>query len=107
MNGKQITVTSPLLNDLSDILFWDTDKSLVDVETNAPWIIQRVLEYGSFADWRALLKFYGIQFIVTEALKLRTLEPKALAFISTISDIPVSKFRCYTTRQSNRAHWIY
>ena len=32
--------------------------------------------------------------------KLRTLEPKALSFISLISHTPKEEFRCYTTKPS-------
>lgn len=83
-----------IINKFSEHLFWDTRTDIVDMEKNAPYIVQRVLEYGKLSDWKLLLSFYGLYRIVDIACNLRTLEPRALSFISTVSGIPKNKFRC-------------
>lgn len=83
-----------IINKFSEHLFWDTRTDIVDMEKNAPYIVQRVLEYGKLSDWKLLLSFYGLYRIVDIACNLRTLEPRALSFISTISGIPKNQFRC-------------
>ena len=88
----------------SNHLFWDVDKAVIDPAVNAPYIIQRVLEYGEFTDWKNLVSYYGMEHIVSVSKNLRSLEPRALSFISTVSDTPVNKFRCFTTRQSTPEH---
>ena len=88
----------------SDYIFWDADRDSIDLEANAPYVIQRVLEYGQIGDWELLLGYYGLEQIVSVSKRLRTLESKALSFISTVSNTPVELFRCYTTRQSQPEH---
>ena len=88
----------------SDYIFWDVERNSIDLASNAPFVIQRVLEYGQIGDWKLLLGYYGLEEIVKVTKQLRTLEPRALAFISTVSQTPVEQFRCYNTRQSNPEH---
>ena len=88
----------------SDYIFWDVERNSIDLAANAPFVIQRVLEYGQIGDWKLLLAYYGLEEIVKVTKQLRTLEPRALAFISTVSQTPVEQFRCYNTRQSNPEH---
>lgn len=85
-------------------LFWDVDKDSIDLIQNAPYVIQRVLEYGQIGDWKLLLDYYGMERIVSITKNLRSLEPRALAFVSTVSRTPQEQFRCYNTRQSNPEH---
>lgn len=96
-----------LISSLSDYLFWDVQKESVDSEKNAPYIVCRVLEYGQLSDWDVLVKKYGLDEIVRIAKGLRSLDPKSLSFISTISNTPRESFRCFTTKQSSPEHWIY
>lgn len=81
-------------NKFSEHLFWDIRTGSVDMEKNAPYVVQRVLEYGRLSDWKLLLSYYGLSRIVDIACHLRTLEERALSFISTVSGIPKSQFRC-------------
>ncbi|MBQ4230925.1 MAG: hypothetical protein II671_05185 [Salinivirgaceae bacterium] len=92
------------INGFSDYIFWDVDKTSVDPALNAPFLVRRVLEYGQITDWKHLLKYYGLERIADVAKQLRTLDPKALSFISTVSGTPIDNFRCYTTRQSTPEH---
>ncbi len=94
-------------NKFSAHLFWDIDKDLLDQEKHKKFLVQRVLEYGLLDDWIVLKNLYGVEEIAKTAMTLRTLEPRALHFISTCSNIPVEKFRCYTSRQSTTTHWYY
>lgn len=43
-----------------DKLLWDADKQSLDQEANKQVIIERVLNYGTLADWRWLVERYGI-----------------------------------------------
>lgn len=85
-------------------LFWDVDRNSIDLTLNAPYVVQRVLEYGQFEDWKLLLEYYGMEKIVSVSKNLRSLDPRALAFITTVSHTPKEQFRCYNTRQSNPEH---
>ena len=95
------------IQSFSDYLFWDVDKDSIDLESNASYVVRRVLELGQMNDWNLLMSRYGIQRITRIAQNLRTLEPKALSFISAVSSQPKESFRCFTTRQSTQTHWNY
>ena len=91
----------------SNYIFWDVDRASIDLTRNAPFVIQRVLEYGQITDWKLILEYYGLDRIVSISKKLRSLDPKALSFICTVSKTPIEQFRCYNTRQSNPQHCIF
>ena len=95
------------IQSFSEYLFWDVDKSSIDLEANAPYVVRRVLELGQFCDWNLLVQRYGIPRITSIAQNLRTLDPKALSFISAVSSVPLESFRCFTTKQYTRTHWNF
>ena len=86
------------IHSFSDYIFWDVDKDQIDLSSNAPFVVRRVLEYGQIDDWRLLLDYYGLRKIVEIAQGVRYLDPKALSFISTVSGTSKDQYRCYTTR---------
>lgn len=86
-------------------LFWDVDPSEIDLDKYPGHVIQRVLEYGQLSDWRLIKSFYGMDKIVECCQKLRTLDARALSFISCISHTPKESFRCYTFAQSFPTLW--
>lgn len=91
----------------SDYIFWDVERDSIDFQAHAPFVIQRVLEYGQMRDWTALLDIYGLPKIVDVSKGLRTLDEKALSFISTVSRTSKSDFRCYSIKQSSPRHLPY
>ena len=96
-----------IIASFSKNLFWDVDPETIDLEANSRYVIQRVLEYGRYNDWKLILSYYGIQTISDTATSLRSLDPKAVSFISAITNIPKEQFRCYTLRQSSQRHWNF
>ena len=86
-------------------LFWDVNPSELQMDDNKGYIIQRVLEYGQMKDWLLINHYYGLDLIVEECKKLRTLNPVCLAFICTISHTSEEEYRCYHFRQSYPTPW--
>ena len=86
-------------------LFWDVRLSDLKMDENKGYIIQRVLEYGEMNDWLLINRYYGLDKIVEECKKLRTLNPVCLAFICTISHTKEEDYRCYHFRQSCPTLW--
>jgi len=99
----------PYLNitNFSKHLFWDVNREIIDIDKNSSYIIQQVLEYGSISDWKLIKGYYGISKIAQTAMNFRSLEKKALSFISFLSKIPKEEFRCYTYQQSIPQHWNF
>lgn len=96
-----------IISSFSKNLFWDVELDSIDMESNSRYVIQRVLEYGRYNDWKLILSHYGLKVISDTARSLRSLDPKAVSFISAITNIPKEQFRCYTLRQSNQKHWSF
>ncbi len=90
---------------LNQRLFWDIDTQNFDINKNAAWIIQRVLEYGDMKDWSIIEDHFGIESIVSYGQNFRTLDPVALSFLCFISGTKKENYRCYHFAQSNPTPW--
>lgn len=93
--------------ELSQVIFWDTDYDNIDWDAKSRFVMERVIMYGTIADWRAIQARYGMDRIRDEMLQSRDLDPKSLSFLSCIFNIPKEKFRCYTLIQSTPQLWSY
>ena len=82
---------------LSEHLFWDVDRSAVDPERHAPWLVKRVLEYGRWRDWQTVASHYGKPRLAGIVTNLRALDPRARAFCQAWLALPADAFRCSTT----------
>lgn len=98
---------SDYVQSLSPSLFWDVDRRMIDDEKHRRFIIGRVLERGRMQDWRSTKDRYGLATVVHEAQQMRSLDPKALAFVSCLGQVSKETFRCYTLQHLHRQHWIY
>lgn len=81
-------------------LFWDVSIASIDMLKHKRYIIQRVLEYGTLSDWKAIKAMYGVKTIAEEMKQVRSLDDKTLHFICTAANVKKEEFRCYTTKQS-------
>ena len=94
-----------LAKQLTPEIFWDVNISDMDDDLHRRFIIQRVLERGTLEDFRRTRDHYTLAVMVAEAQKMRHLEPKALAFIACLGNVPEESFRCYTPPHSIQKHW--
>ncbi len=93
--------------ELSQTIFWDTDIDKLDYEKHARHIIERVLMRGMLKDWFEIKRYYGLERIKTEILKIRYLDKVTLNFCSKYFKLPKEQFKCYNTEQSIRQLWNY
>jgi hypothetical protein len=93
--------------ELSQHLFWDTDRQKLDYEKNARWLIERVLSRGMLSDVRKIQAYYGNERILKEMLQARYLDKHTLNFLSVVYETPKEEFRCYKLRQLNQVHWPF
>ncbi|MBN2051219.1 MAG: hypothetical protein JW760_12275 [Spirochaetales bacterium] len=68
------------VENLSDILFWDTARDSVDPEKHLRWILERVLELGDYNDWVIVKSNVTVEQMRKELSRLR-IDPKALNFL--------------------------
>jgi len=95
------------ISDLSPHLFWDVDRNKISWNKDAPYIINGIVEYGVFSDFKIMLKIYSRELIVEIIKQLRYLTPKTHQFLSLFFNQDEMEFRCYEQRFLNRKHWIY
>ena len=88
-------------------IFWDTNFSQLEIGKNDDYIIEKVLNFGTDEDWTKLKEIFSKEQITQSAISNRNLKPKTVTYLATIWDIPLNKFRCYTEKQSQTAHFDY
>lgn len=92
---------------LTRTIFWDTRYESIDWIQNAPYVIDRVLHYGTLNDWRQIVAFYGREKVKRIVLNLRYLDKRALSFCAAYFQTPKEQFRCFNTEPSIREQWSY
>lgn len=90
-------------------LFWDARPETIDPEAHAPFVLERLLEYGSLAAVRWAFRAYGAERI-TDFLRgrgRRTLSRKTLGFWVLI--LGLEEEACFETSslKSSRSFWDY
>jgi hypothetical protein len=98
---------SPEIANFTPSVFWDVDRETLDLQANKSFIINRVLGRGQMNDWMLLKAYYTIEGIVDIAKKLRTLDPRTLAFVACLGHEKKEAFRCYTYTQSTPIPWVF
>ncbi len=92
---------------LSPTAFWDVDMKTLDYEVNARFVVEKVMNYGLWADILEILRYYGHQRVKAEIVQAAYLKKKTLSFCCVIFDLTPNQFRCYTRQQSNPLRWNY
>ncbi len=90
---------------LSPTAFWDVDMQTLDYEASARFVIEKVMNYGLWADILEILRYYGHERVKAEVVQAGYLKKKTLSFCCAIFDLTPDQFRYYTRRQSNPLPW--
>ena len=90
-------------------LFWDCRPETVDAETQAPFILERVLEYGSLAGVRWAVDRYGPDRVKAflRGRGARTLSRKTLSFWTMLLGIEGEACFERSSLARSRAFWNY
>jgi hypothetical protein len=99
--------TANFVEKLSPHLFWDTDKSQIDLVVHRPFLVERIMSHGLLSDWLLLKATFSREELRTTVLQLRYMDKYSLHFCMAYFDEPIQNFRCYNYAQSNPAHWNY
>ena len=62
---------------LRQALFWDTDPKKIDLEKNAQYVIERVLDLGNDKEVKWLWNFYDKKLLKKVVTNSRSLSPKS------------------------------
>jgi len=66
---------------LSPALFWDVDQASLDFRQNERWLVERVLQRGTWEDWLVIRGIYGKSRLKQLMPSLR-LDPRSANFLS-------------------------
>jgi hypothetical protein len=90
-------------------LFWDCRPEAVDPQAHAPFVLERVLEYGSLAGARWALRTYGIERITSflRTRGVRTLSRKTLSFWTVLLGLEGEACFQRSSLDRSRPFWNY
>lgn len=92
---------------LSPVAFWDVDMHKLDYEANARFVIEKVMNYGLWADMLEILRYYGHERVKAEVVQAAYLKKKTLTFCCAIFNLTHDQFQCFIRQQSNPQPWNY
>lgn len=84
-------------------LLWDVNTKRIQWKKWRSLIVERVVERGDRDDWYFILNKYGIETVKNEIIA-RTWVVDHKYFLSTLLQIPLSKIKCYSQKQSTEIH---
>lgn len=70
----------------------------MDAEKHAIFIIEHVLEYGSWNDILTLVRYYGTPQIKEAAVKAKFFLPDTVNFLSLVFNLNKEETACYISR---------
>ncbi len=92
---------------LSKRVFWDIDFEKLDYEKDKQFIIDKVMNYGLWEDFTALMRFYGKNVVKEEVVKVAFFKKDVLNFLCFYLKLKPKDFECYNLRQLQEKHWNY
>jgi hypothetical protein len=81
--------------ELSNYLFWDSKREDIDYDEQIVLVLERVFSMGTENDEREVIRYYGIDTIKENAVKIKVLDPKTVNYLSITFEIPKRSFLCY------------
>lgn len=93
-----------LLNDRH--LFWDTDVASINSEKHKQAIIERVIERGTWEQFKELVENYGRNEIIKAIKNARYFTDKTMHFVSGYFSIPLKDLKCYSYKQSSPTPYL-
>jgi hypothetical protein len=88
-------------------IFWDTDFDALDYDKDRFYILDKVMNYGLWEDFLAVMRFYGKAVVKKEIVRSPYLKKEVLNFLCFYLGLKPSQFKCYKRRQSQEPHWTY
>ncbi len=92
---------------ISKRVFWDIDFDTLDYEKDRLFIIDKVMNYGLWSDFVAVMQYYGKPVVKKEIIKSSYLKNDVLNFLCFYLGLQPTDFKCYTHRQSQEPHWNF
>lgn len=91
---------------LSKQAFWDVDMDKIDYEKKAGYVIEKIIDWGTFEDFIQLRRFYGDRKIRKEIVNAKWLGDKEIYFCCAIFNLEPKDFKCFIKKQLNPQLWV-
>jgi hypothetical protein len=92
---------------ISKKAFWDIDFDKIDYDKNRVFVINKIFNYGTFEDQVAIIRFYGVETIKNEIVKVPYFRKPVFAFVCGFLGLDKSQFVAYQRRQSQPNYWNF
>jgi hypothetical protein len=90
---------------ISKLPFWDVDFNSLHPEGDCLFILEKVFNYGFWADYKAVFAYYGEARIRQEIVQTSYLKKDVLSFLCLILNLKPAYFSCFTKTQSIPELW--
>lgn len=77
----------------------------IDFETDSLFVMNKVINYGRWADVLEVLNYYGLERFRNEIVQAAYLKKTALSFLCVILDLTENDFKAYQRRQERSPIW--
>lgn len=99
--------SSPSKPAVSRTAFWDVDFEQIDFEEKDLFVMEKVANYGTWADFICIIRFYGKERFKQRIVNAAYLKKDVINFICVVFDLDINDFKCYTRRQSPDQPWNF
>jgi hypothetical protein len=90
---------------ISKIAFWDVNFDNIDFQENSIFVMNKVFNYGTWADIIETLRFYGLERVRKEVVKSSYFKGSTLSFLCVILHLTEQDFVSYQQRQKRKPIW--
>ncbi len=90
---------------ISKLPFWDVDYNSLHAERDCLFILEKIFNYGLWADYRTVFTVYGQERIRREIVQASYLKKDVLNFLCLILNLQPADFICFTKTQSLPTLW--
>ncbi|TDB69056.1 DUF6922 domain-containing protein [Arundinibacter roseus] len=90
---------------ISKLAFWDVQWESIDFEADSLFVIGKVLNYGTWDDIVAMLRYYGLERVRAEVVHGTYYKKTALSFLCLLLELEEQDFVVYQQRQARRPAW--
>ena len=82
-------------------LFWEYNCDKIDWQKEATGIIQRVMERGTQAEWKELVRFYGERDVIYSLKnEINSLPDEVISEVCAYFKLVPTELKCYTRKLS-------
>ncbi len=92
---------------ISKIAFWDVNFDKIDFDKSSVFVIDKVLNHGTWADIIEILRYYGLERAKKDVVQVSYFKSSALSFLCLILDLKKTDFIAYQRRQTRVSNWTY